>query len=434
MLFNVFNMFSYFTLTNFSSIQHRRVAVMGTLLESKEALRSRGLEVSLTSGEINALINNRVDSLARLAFAACPPGDAPTNDQIDSLFNGQIVPNPGTYASMKRLIFEAQTLLSAELQNKVHKTDEQVKSKLAPAERDNRIKEQRSRLEGLRFKGEEECSHQSYDLVLNMMEKDSLLYLAPEKFATRRSELAMKKSAKEIAIDQTSLIVKDKAQELTCATTTELDTTNAMRRRALAFDLVKACSYHTMNAYHAELFDHLHLQAPPGYSQVSLAQLLRADRAAWLHIAEKVSTLKRNEAGTLPLEEELSKVLAHPSVCFHLLPMPLKSPNPEKPAAAKPTAPTPKRARSRTPVRTNPGPSKGKGKGKGGKNKKGRGPNIPRGLIGKALQTKAGDRLCWAFNLPQGCQEAKPGDKCSRGVHLCAEPGCEQAHSLQNHR
>ena len=110
------------------------------------------------------------------------------------------------YASMKR----AQTLLSAELQNKVHKTDEQVKSKLAPAERDNRIKEQCTRLEGLWFKGEEECSHQSYDLVLNMMERDSLVYLAPEKFAIRRSELAMKKSAKEIAIDQTSLVVKDK--------------------------------------------------------------------------------------------------------------------------------------------------------------------------------------------------------------------------------
>ena len=156
---------------------------MGTLLESKEALRSRGLEVSLTLDEVNALINNRVDSLARLAFAACPPGDAPTNEQIDGLFIGQVAPNPGTYASMKRLIFEAQTLLSAELQNKVHKTDEQVKSKLAPAERDNRIKEQRTRLEGLRFKGEEECSHQSYDLVLNMMERDSLVYASGGKTA-----------------------------------------------------------------------------------------------------------------------------------------------------------------------------------------------------------------------------------------------------------
>ena len=86
-------------------------ADMSTLLESKEALRSRGLEVSLTVEEIEALITNRVDSLARLAFAACPPGEAPTNEQIDGLFNGLVTLNPGTYASMKRLIFEAQTLL-----------------------------------------------------------------------------------------------------------------------------------------------------------------------------------------------------------------------------------------------------------------------------------------------------------------------------------
>ena len=167
---------------------------MSTLLESKEALRSRGLEVSLTVEEIEALITNRVDSLARLAFAACPPGEAPTNEQIDGLFNGLVTLNPGTYASMKRLIFEAQTLLSAELQNKVHKTEDQTKTKLAPAERENRVKEQRTRLEGLRLKGEEECAFQSYDLVLGMLEKDSLVYLAPEKFATRRSELALRES------------------------------------------------------------------------------------------------------------------------------------------------------------------------------------------------------------------------------------------------
>ena len=150
---------------------------------------------------------------------------------------------------------------------------------------------------------------------------------------------------------------RTRTQDLTCATTTELDTTNAMRRRALAFDLVKACSYHAMNSYHAELFDHLHLQAPPGYSQVSLAQLLRADRAAWLHIAEKITTLKRDEHGTLPLEDEISKVLAHPAVSFHLLPLPLKSSQPEKPAV-KPAAPAPKRTRSRTPVKPAPAPSK----------------------------------------------------------------------------
>lgn len=96
------------------------------------------------------------------------------------------MPNQRTYASIKRLIFEAQTLLSAELQNKVHKSEDQVKTKLASAERDNRLKDQKARLEGLRFKGEEECSHQSYNVALNMLEKGTLLYLCPEKFPTRR--------------------------------------------------------------------------------------------------------------------------------------------------------------------------------------------------------------------------------------------------------
>ena len=140
---------------------------------------------------------------------------------------------------MRRLIFEAQTLLSADLQNKVHKADESVKTKLAPAERDNRIKDQKARLEGLRFRGEEECSHQSYDLVLHMLEKATLLYLPPDKFPTRRHELLQKKAPKEITIDQSALIVRDKHMELTCATTTELEATNALRRRALAFDFHK---------------------------------------------------------------------------------------------------------------------------------------------------------------------------------------------------
>ena len=52
------------------------------------------------------------------------------------------------------IAFEAQTLLSADLQNKVHKTDDQVKTKLAPAEREREREREKARLESLRFKGE----------------------------------------------------------------------------------------------------------------------------------------------------------------------------------------------------------------------------------------------------------------------------------------
>ena len=153
---------------------------MGTLLESKEALRPRGLEVSLTAAEVNALIANRIASWRGWHSQPCGPGETPTDDQIAGLFGAAIIPNQGTFASMRRIILEAHTLLSAEFQSKVHKADDAVKTKLAPAERENRVKEQKTRLEGLRFKGEEECSHQSYDIVLHMLEKDALVYLGLE--------------------------------------------------------------------------------------------------------------------------------------------------------------------------------------------------------------------------------------------------------------
>ena len=119
-----------------------------------------------------------------------------------------------------------------------------------------------------------ECSYQSYDVVLSMMEKDTPLYLSLGKFPTRRQVLVQKKATKEVSIDQSALVIKDRAQERLCSTSTELETVNAMKRRALAFDVVKACSFHSMNSYHADLFGYLHQAPPPGYSSVSLTQVV----------------------------------------------------------------------------------------------------------------------------------------------------------------
>ena len=78
---------------------------MGTSLESVNALKSRALEVALPSAEASALVSNGITSLARLAFAACHPGQTPTEAQLRPLL--QPIPlNPGNTASLKRLIFE----------------------------------------------------------------------------------------------------------------------------------------------------------------------------------------------------------------------------------------------------------------------------------------------------------------------------------------
>ena len=188
---------------------------MSASLESTNALRSRAAEVSLTVDEVNALTNNGVSSLARLAFPACAPGQTPTDDQLAALLRPVPV-NPGNAASLKRLIFESQTLICSEVKNKAGKREDSSHVSFAAPERDARIVQQRNRLTGLRFKGEEECSHASYDLVLAALEKDCLIYLGPEKFPTRRNELMQKKPSKEISIDQSQLVIKDKQPELTC--------------------------------------------------------------------------------------------------------------------------------------------------------------------------------------------------------------------------
>ncbi|CAK9110570.1 unnamed protein product [Durusdinium trenchii] len=382
---------------------------MSTFLESTEALKTRCLEVHLTEAEIQALIDNNLTSLARLAFVLGPPETTATDDQIRGLFGDSVTPNIGTIASTKRLIFEAQTMVVGELKNKIQKKEEILPTTMAVAERDTRITAQRKRLGGLLFKGAEENAHASYDLVLQMLEKDALLYLGPEKFQTRRFELQQKKTIQRAVVGQ-----------------------RAFRRRALAFDLVGACEYNVMNQYQSELVQHLQESAPPGYNEVTVQQVLRADRAAFLLLAERLTTLKPKPDGTKPLEEALPTVLSHPSVSFHLLPLAKQPDRPPKDSKWL--------KRSQTSLATQESPNKflkvkGKGKGKGkGKRDKGRGPNVPKDLIGKALETSDGDRICWPFNMSSGCKDAAVGNACSRGLHVCAEPGCGKAHSLLQHK
>ena len=62
-----------------------------------------------------------------------------------------------------------------------------------------------------------------------------------------------------------------------------------------------------MTSYHADLLDHLHTPPPPGYSPISIQQILRADRAIFL--AERMTSLKRDAANRIPMDLALPNVL-----------------------------------------------------------------------------------------------------------------------------
>ena len=141
-------------------------------------------------------------------------------------------------------------------------------------------------------------------------------------------------------------------------------------------------------------------------------------------MSEIVPSLKRDDAGRLPLDDAFVKMESDPQVLFHLLPMPGKR-------ALSSEGGDPHKGRGR---------GRGKGSGKGRGDSKGTGQGAKRDAAGGFKRpselsddslhhnTSDGSRICWNFNLKKGCSFAKAGEQCKRGYHICMK--CLQPHSL----
>lgn len=395
---------------------------MATILESNAVFNDKAKGCGLSQANVDRMRAQNISTLGVLAFACCQPGETASEDSLKRLIQQAGGPEPtlGEVGSVRRLVFLAQTLAVAEVKASVEGTSDATKKELAPAERVERMANQKTTLVGLSLSGELECSHGCYDLVWDMLEKNTVLYLAPSKFPSRRAELTGEKMSKDLVLDSSRNIkVNEKKAEISCDTSTELLLTQALTRRALAFDLVNVASYAVMERYNTFLMSHLQEAPPPGYARVSIHQVLQADQQAFLKLAEKLpGGIRRRADGTLPLDVEIPALEHSSRVTFHLLPLPSQE--------AKRTSST---VTTDTDPSINKWARKGKGKGKG-KPPKG----LPDALKDKVTVTKTGKRICWMYNLPEGCKSGvKDGQSCDRGLHICAEPRCGKAHSMQKH-
>ena len=146
------------------------------------------------------------------------------------------------------------------------------------------------------------------------------------------------------------------------------------------------------------------------------------------------------------LDGYLVKVLTSPKVVIHLTPLagsnPAKRPNEGGSEQETELSKRQRKARNRAAAKASTAFGKGqqipvyipaqpKGGGKGVKGKV-RPVIMPAGLHGGVRDNGEGP-LCFAHNLLQGCPNAQPGQRCPRGLHKCAKPGCREVHSFQQH-
>ncbi len=395
----------------------------GLLTESTAVLRERANKIGLPTAALDRLIAQGVTTMAKLAFAPGQPGETPTEEKLKSLIKeGSDEPSLGSVAAIRHLVFEAQTLMLSETKALIEHREEQAKE-LPPAERRERIKKQASRLSGLNLSGANECSFGSYDLVLKLVVENTVTYLAPNRFTDRQSELRAEKPNKSLDVSQSggSLIVKEKPLEQWCETTTSLSLYHAMHRRSLAMDLVGLTTYSRSQAWVDFLINHLQETPMQGFKPATLQQILHADRAAWVRLAELTPDgVRRNNAGDLPLDDLWEELQSDPKVMFHLLPHPgtsgKASSSHQDGASAQGTDDEPAAKRLKPSKE-----KKGKGKGKGKTLPEPA--NLPAELKGLSSWTRTGKRRCWSFNMACGCTSAKAGQTCPKGLHVCMRCG-----------
>ena len=296
---------------------------MASLLDSQPAFENRAKEHGLPEDLVTDLVRRGVNTLNKAAYAVGTPGTPLPEEDLRKLANPATpaTVTDGVLASIRRLLFESQTMSLANLRQQVEVGDGDRKKDLPLEEIQSRIKAQKARLRGLELSGASEVSHAAYNLVFKMSQDDTITYLRLERFGTRAAEVAQEKTPKELVLDTTShLQVRSVAPKDACALSSDLALAQALTRRSLAMDLVGVATFEVSENWSRHLLNHLQQPPPPGYRPITHEQVFRADRAAFQVMAEKLTTLKRTAAGTLPIDVQLELMPAIPRVMFCLMP------------------------------------------------------------------------------------------------------------------
>ena len=83
-------------------------------------------------------------------------------------------------SALRRLLFEAQTLVMAQLREQVSNPEMQMTRKLPPVEREAKMRQLRARLPGVLLEHQLEPSHALLNLVAQMWETRQLQYMRSE--------------------------------------------------------------------------------------------------------------------------------------------------------------------------------------------------------------------------------------------------------------
>lgn len=285
----------------------------------------------------------------------------------------------GQTASLKRLHFEAATLVVASLKERVSGDGSEVTSvkKVATAEKRARREAQAGRLQGLRSEGELSPSHQLIDLANHIIETGTIVWIAPSRCTKRDDEvqLSIKERASTIQVGNSQLKVSAAADDTKADVGSELKLQWCFQRRGIAFD---QCRLVLMKS---------------GYQFFSMINSFVLTVCSGQSLQGNRGTLKMDHTGVIALDARLEALITDPRVTMMLLPVP----------GAK-SSESSKKGDSKNDKRDGSDDVK-----KVKKPKKTRAARQPPEELKKYNMSSEHGRICWSYNMKDGCSNKTNG-------------------------
>ncbi|CAJ1417677.1 unnamed protein product [Effrenium voratum] len=266
-----------------------------SLIDSTAAFKAHCDKIDDAGNLWNLVRSNGLRSMSQLAFAIGTPQSPPTEQEFKDFcrnINEGVDLALGLFAQMRRLHFEASTMIVAHLRSQVsQESGQEGVRKLPNAEKVARLERQQARLNGVSIKGELQPSHALIDLVASMCDTNSVIWVAPSKCSKREREVQQltKEKTPVLTVEQHMLKFSGPDEEISVDTSTELHWQWAMQRRGIALDQVLAVDHSAERAHgiHIANFD-LAVDAQVNGLIEFLQQ--EEDNLAWIHFAPACGT------------------------------------------------------------------------------------------------------------------------------------------------
>ena len=388
-----------------SQLRHR-YAMATSELDSEVEFKRRALQLGVSSTNVDALVSAGFKTFGQYAFSVpYQPGSAdesPLVDLLTATLSGE--PPASQLSCLRRLFWESHGLVVRDLRLRQEHGSDTVIKKLPTSERVARAEAQKSRLTGITWSPETEPSHQLVDRFVTMLEEQAVTYIRPELCTSRAQETLQVKQTKTFSLGSDGqLRLATKGDDLECSTAGEWRLRMALQRKSLAMDLV---SYQVAETWHTYLYTVREREVPKNTKQVSLQQILDADKRLWILLSEEVRGKIVAAPSSAPTcDAVILRLSSSSDVLSYLVPQP-EFRGPSQP---------------RWEPYTSSG-VKGKGKGKGKERNKGKASeatptiSIPEGAHST---TSDGKPLCFLYSRGKCWAKKKPGQRCSKGYHLC---------------